>query len=311
MRPGARVPRYPASGTRCITFCCRTPAWRTTATRPPSNTKPENFRAHGKAWRQDASANPLTAEEIGELQNALRPRGRTLGAARRATGQATASTPKTRCRYGPTRWIDATSRRTPNEWKDRKFAEQGRVQRRHPHGQPLPPPEAGDGLLVRPLVLAHRRGGTAADAGPVLERGEPGAKGLRLPARPGAEPNGGSVRSRSMRNTPPRLVQRITNEIGMLDLDSLFEQFPRLKFVDETGQTAEVSSLGTGVCRHCSTGEAVRTGTQRGGFDLVLGNPPWIKVEWKEAGVLGDFDPIAGVAEALGGGTDSGARRGV
>ena len=27
------------------------------------------------------------------------------------------------------------------------------------------------------------------------------------------------------------------------------------------------------------------------GFDLVLGNPPWIKVEWKEAGVLGDFDP--------------------
>ena len=29
----------------------------------------------------------------------------------------------------------------------------------------------------------------------------------------------------------------------------------------------------------------------RGGFDLVLGNPPWIKVEWKEAGVLGDFDP--------------------
>ena len=27
------------------------------------------------------------------------------------------------------------------------------------------------------------------------------------------------------------------------------------------------------------------------GFDLVLGNPPWIKVEWREAGVLGDFDP--------------------
>ena len=26
-------------------------------------------------------------------------------------------------------------------------------------------------------------------------------------------------------------------------------------------------------------------------LDLVLGNPPWVKVEWKEAGVLGDFDP--------------------
>jgi hypothetical protein len=30
----------------------------------------------------------------------------------------------------------------------------------------------------------------------------------------------------------------------------------------------------------------------RGGFDLVLGNPPWVKVEWSEAGVLGEADPM-------------------
>ncbi len=30
---------------------------------------------------------------------------------------------------------------------------------------------------------------------------------------------------------------------------------------------------------------------QRGGMDLILGNPPWIKVEWQESGVLGDIDP--------------------
>ncbi|WP_250525241.1 class I SAM-dependent DNA methyltransferase [Caballeronia sp. GAWG2-1] len=30
---------------------------------------------------------------------------------------------------------------------------------------------------------------------------------------------------------------------------------------------------------------------QRGGFDVVLGNPPWIKVEWNEQGLLSDFDP--------------------
>lgn len=29
----------------------------------------------------------------------------------------------------------------------------------------------------------------------------------------------------------------------------------------------------------------------RGGFDLVLGNPPWIKVEWNEQALLSDFDP--------------------
>ncbi|EJI5132873.1 hypothetical protein NE999_004515, partial [Salmonella enterica] len=30
---------------------------------------------------------------------------------------------------------------------------------------------------------------------------------------------------------------------------------------------------------------------ERGGFDLMLGNPPWLKVEWQEAGVLGDYEP--------------------
>lgn len=30
---------------------------------------------------------------------------------------------------------------------------------------------------------------------------------------------------------------------------------------------------------------------QRGGFDLILGNPPWIKLEWNEQSLLSDFDP--------------------
>ncbi|MEL0616485.1 hypothetical protein V6243_06540 [Cobetia marina] len=29
----------------------------------------------------------------------------------------------------------------------------------------------------------------------------------------------------------------------------------------------------------------------RQGFDLILGNPPWLKVEWEESGVLGDHQP--------------------
>ena len=31
---------------------------------------------------------------------------------------------------------------------------------------------------------------------------------------------------------------------------------------------------------------------KNGGFDLFLGNPPWIKVEWKEGAVLGDYNPL-------------------
>lgn len=30
----------------------------------------------------------------------------------------------------------------------------------------------------------------------------------------------------------------------------------------------------------------------RGGFDLIIGNPPWIKIEWNEQGVLADANPM-------------------
>ena len=85
------------------------------------------------------------------------------------------------------------------------------------------------------------------------------------------------------------IAKRITNEIGMLDLDKLFEQFPRLKCVDEMANR-----------RHFHHWELVfadvfytedSNGRPRNGFDLVLGNPPWIKVTWREGGVLGDYDP--------------------
>lgn len=34
---------------------------------------------------------------------------------------------------------------------------------------------------------------------------------------------------------------------------------------------------------------------ERGGFDLVIGNPPWIKMEWNEQAVLGDQQPLFAV----------------
>lgn len=29
----------------------------------------------------------------------------------------------------------------------------------------------------------------------------------------------------------------------------------------------------------------------RGGFDLIVGNPPWVKLQWEEAGILSEYDP--------------------
>ncbi len=85
------------------------------------------------------------------------------------------------------------------------------------------------------------------------------------------------------------LAQRITNEIGMLDLDSLFGQFPRLKFVDELAKRRRFHHWEL-VFADVFYGQR-QDGSERGGFDLVLGNPPWIKVTWEEGGILGDFDP--------------------
>ena len=85
------------------------------------------------------------------------------------------------------------------------------------------------------------------------------------------------------------IAKRIANEIGMLDLEKLFEQFPRLKFVEELASKRHFHHWELAFADVFYAKRA--DGETRGGFDLVLGNPPWVKVEWKEAGVLGDFDP--------------------
>ena len=89
------------------------------------------------------------------------------------------------------------------------------------------------------------------------------------------------------------IARRISNEIGMLDLNKVFEEFPRLKFVDEMATRRRFHHWEL-TFADVFYGRRV-DGEVRGGFDLVLGNPPWIKVEWKEAGVLGDFDPSLAV----------------
>ena len=30
----------------------------------------------------------------------------------------------------------------------------------------------------------------------------------------------------------------------------------------------------------------------QGGFDLVIGNPPWIQIQWNEGGILGERYPL-------------------
>jgi very-short-patch-repair endonuclease len=70
---------------------------------------------------------------------------------------------------------------------------------------------------------------------------------------------------------------------GYVDLKKLKLFYPRLQVVEQIAEQYRFF--------HWEL-EFADIFLQRGGFDLMVGNPPWIKVEWSEGGVLGDADPL-------------------
>ena len=79
--------------------------------------------------------------------------------------------------------------------------------------------------------------------------------------------------------TGPNLHDRF----GQLRISRLREHFPRIETVEDCATAARFL--------HWELHFA-DVFVRRGGFDLVLGSPPWIKVEWKEAGILGEKNPL-------------------
>jgi type II restriction/modification system DNA methylase subunit YeeA len=69
---------------------------------------------------------------------------------------------------------------------------------------------------------------------------------------------------------------------GVLQRNKLFAVLPRLQLVEDITRAQRFFHWDLEFCDLFA---------ERGGFDLMLGNPPWLKVEWQEAGVLGDFEP--------------------
>jgi hypothetical protein len=70
---------------------------------------------------------------------------------------------------------------------------------------------------------------------------------------------------------------------GLVDVDALASRFPRFKLVEELAERHRFF--------HWEL-EYSDVFLQRGGFDLILGNPPWLRVEWDEAGVMGDSNAL-------------------
>ncbi|MGK7913143.1 MAG: N-6 DNA methylase [Synechococcus sp.] len=70
---------------------------------------------------------------------------------------------------------------------------------------------------------------------------------------------------------------------GYVDLDKLKLLSPRLQIVEELAERHRFF--------HWEL-EFADIFREEAGFDLMLGNPPWVKVEWQEGGILGDYNPV-------------------
>ncbi len=86
----------------------------------------------------------------------------------------------------------------------------------------------------------------------------------------------------SMRRQGQAQIQ-ITEDLGEVVLDDVCARLPRLRLVREIAEKRRFL--------HWEL-EFADLFERRGGFDLILGNPPWIKIEWNEGGVLSDAEPL-------------------
>ncbi len=84
-------------------------------------------------------------------------------------------------------------------------------------------------------------------------------------------------------DTPKQEALKLVDEFGFVDVDKLTREMPRLAAVKELTERHRFL--------HWEL-EFAEVFADKGGFDLVVGNPPWIKVEWDEGGVMGDFEPL-------------------
>ena len=77
-------------------------------------------------------------------------------------------------------------------------------------------------------------------------------------------------------------AQTVKTAKGELHLEKLLGQFPRLELANELSVKYKFFHW------ELNFSDVF---VDEGGFDLILGNPPWLDVEWNESGVIGEFNP--------------------
>ena len=72
-------------------------------------------------------------------------------------------------------------------------------------------------------------------------------------------------------------------ELGFIDVAEQIEKNQRLQVVQEVSKKQKFL--------HWEL-EFADVFAKKGGFDLILGNPPWLKVDWNEGGIMGEANPL-------------------
>ncbi len=83
-------------------------------------------------------------------------------------------------------------------------------------------------------------------------------------------------------------IFNLYHDLPEVDLSALCERSPRLKVAQEI---ADLNKF-----MHWEL-EFANLFEERGGFDLIIGNPPWIKMEWDEKAALSDRNPLFAVKD--------------
>lgn len=79
-----------------------------------------------------------------------------------------------------------------------------------------------------------------------------------------------------------------SEDLGTVSIDDLCDTFPRLQLVRDIAEKQHFL--------HWEL-EFADIFHDHDGFDLVLGNPPWVKVQWNEGGLLSDYQPMFAVKD--------------
>ncbi len=89
-------------------------------------------------------------------------------------------------------------------------------------------------------------------------------------------------REEVLQTSVAEVTEDVRDEIGEIDLVTLTQTHPRLSIVSELSQRHRF---------HHWQLEYADQFADKGGFDVVLGNPPWKKVQWIEQNIIADTDP--------------------